>query len=79
MKPPELGNHKYRRLTPRELNHLRDFVVKHLAENESITNRQLRKLTKITSDQAIIFFNNEVEGKILVRVRKYGGTRYRLT
>ena len=79
MKRPEFGNPPSRSFTPRELNHLRDFVVKHLAENESITNRQLRKLTKITSDQATIFFNNEVEGKILVRVGKYAGTRYRLT
>jgi len=78
MKPPELGNHKHKRLTPGELNHLRDFVVEHLAEKEFITNRQLRKLTNITYDLAIIFFNKEVEEKILVRVGKYGGTRYRL-
>lgn len=65
-------------MTEDEYRSARDFALALMASAEYLTNRELRKVTRITYDQAIFFFNRMVEEGSLVRFGRGSGTRYRL-
>lgn len=51
-------------------------IVRHLANNERVTNKDVRRLTGINYDQAIKLFNTAVELGVLERRGKASGVHY---
>jgi hypothetical protein len=51
-------------------------VCRYLSDNTSITNAQLRALTKLNYDQAIKFFNVALMRGLLERRGRASGTNY---
>jgi len=55
---------------------LRSLAEAYLHQHKSITNRELRGITRLTYDQAIAFLNHMCEEKRLVKRGRFGGTHY---
>jgi hypothetical protein len=51
-------------------------VKEHINAHGSITNRELRRIAGITYDEAIRFFKEATDRRVLLRVGKASGTRY---
>jgi len=66
-------------LTKSEYESTWKIVAAYLRKNESIRNRDLRELTPLGYDQAIMFFKRTTEDKRLIRKGSGGGTYYVLS
>ncbi len=78
-----MGNSNYRiasrmarRLTLEDLNHIQGIVNDYLKTHAFVTNQILRKIAKVTYDQAAVFFGEMLKRKFLKRIGKGSGTRY---
>jgi hypothetical protein len=63
-------------LTDDQIRHVEQIAMRYLEKHLSINNRELRRLSDITYDQATYFFNRMLKAGRLLRTGRTAGTRY---
>ncbi len=67
------------RLSDEEYIRIQRYVCDYLTSNGSISNQELRKISDITYDQAVFFFNKALQKDMLLKVGRGAGTRYMIS